>query len=151
MAIHAFKRCVRAEQRKAIFVLLDLLRVLVPPINGVALLAIVPELPAMNIGVAIGAFHSHVLEVQICVALRASHLRVHAAKRVARLIVIEFWNAADRLPTRTCVAVLAWDRDRTVRISRRVAVPLCPRSFLPHRQEQKRIEDEREGDRFPQH
>lgn len=118
VAIDAFQRGMRSEQRKTVFVRLDLLRVQVPAIHGVALFAFVAKLASMNIGVAIGALHADVFEDQADVALRAGNAGVHSAERVPRLIVIELWNASDRLPAGSRVAVFAGDCDRPMRIAR---------------------------------
>jgi hypothetical protein len=149
VAIGALQRGVRSEQREAVLVRLDLLRVQVPTIHGVALFAPVAELAAMNIGVAVGAVHADVFEHEADVALRAGNAGVHSAQGIARLIVVELRNAADRLPTGGGVAVFAGNTDRTVGIARVSFLVLGRCRPLPHRQEQKRIEKEREGDLFP--
>lgn len=81
----------------------------VPPLNGVTLRAIGPHFPLVNIihTMAILAILPHIGEDRLDVALHALHLFMHAAKRIARLIVIEFWHCADRTPAGGSVTVLA--------------------------------------------
>lgn len=89
----------------------------VPSFDRVTLLAIRPELPAVNIRMAIGAARSDVSENQADVALRASHFFVHAQQRIFRLVVIEFRDPANRLPACVRVAIFAGDCDKSVRIA----------------------------------
>lgn len=60
----------------------------------------------MNVGVTILASLSDVAEYHLDVTLDAGHRLVHAAQRIARLIVIEFRNRANRSPPGCGVAVL---------------------------------------------
>lgn len=98
---------VRARQREAVVVLLDLLDRNLPPADRVALLAIRSQLPSVNVRVTILASLSDFGEYRLDVTLRAGHRLVHAAQRVSRLIVIEFGNRADGSPSICRVAVLA--------------------------------------------
>lgn len=116
MAIDAFQRSVRAEQRESVRMLLELRGLKFPAVDGVARLAFRAELAAVDIRVAIRAMRADVREDEAHVALRALHFHVHAAQRVARVIVVEFRNVADRFPARARVAVFAGNRDRSVRI-----------------------------------
>ena len=79
----------------------------IPSFDGMAGVAIRPELAAVNVCVAIGAFLADVGENQLHVALRALHLFVHATQGVMRFVVVKLRNAANRLPTQGCMAVLA--------------------------------------------
>lgn len=75
----------------------------------------------MNIGMAVLASLSHAGEHRLHVALGAGHGLMHAPERVARLIVIEFRNRADRPPRGGGMAVLARNIEipvRTVRTRR---------------------------------
>jgi hypothetical protein len=72
-------------------------------------------LPAVNIGVAIGAVLANLGENGFCVASRAGYFFVHAAERIARGVVIEFGNGADGSPGGVGVAIFAGYRQRTVR------------------------------------
>ena len=61
--------------------------------------------------------------------LHTLHFLVHAAQRVAGLVVVKLRNTADRLPTQRGVAVLARNTESTVRIAcdwllRRTLLPL---------------------------
>ena len=104
-----------ARQRKAVVVLLDLLDRHLPAAHGVALLAVRSQLTLVNIGMAVLAAVSDVGEHWFDVALNAGHRLVHAAQRIARLIVIEFRNRADRPPSVGRVAVLTGDIQIAVR------------------------------------
>ena len=62
--------------------------------------------------------------------LHTLHFLVHAAQRVAGLVVVKLRNTADRLPTQRGMAVLAGNIESTVRIActwflRRTLRPLC--------------------------
>ena len=118
MAGVAIHRGVRSGQRKAVVVLLDLLNRNLPSANRVALLAIGSQLPPVNIRVAVLASLPNVGEHRLYVALGAGHRLVHAAQRISRLIVIEFGNGADRLPSARGVAVLARNVQIAVRAVR---------------------------------
>lgn len=63
----------------------------------------------MNVGVAVLAAGAHVAEHGFDVALRAAHILVQAAQRIAGSIVIEFGNGADRHPALRRVTVLTGD------------------------------------------
>ena len=96
------------RQRKAIIVLLDLLYGNLPSQDGMALLAIRPQLTSVNVRVAVLATLPHVGEYRLDVALRAGDCAMHAAQRISGLIVIEFRNGTNRPPGCRRVAVLAW-------------------------------------------
>ncbi len=88
----------RTQQRETVFMLLDLLRVPVPTVDRMAILAIRPELPSVNIRVAIGAVHSYFFEFKVGVTLGTGHLGVHPTQGIASLVVIELRHAANRFP-----------------------------------------------------
>lgn len=120
VALLALDYGVRAEQRKPVEVLLNRLNRHLPTENGVALGAICAELRAVNVGVAIGAVLSNIGENQLGVASGAGHFFVHAAQRVARGVVAEFGNGANRSPACVRVAVFAGNVEGTVRTSARL-------------------------------
>lgn len=103
-----------AKQREPILVLLNLLYCHLPSLNRVALCTIGSKLPLMNVGVAVGASLTHIGKNWLDVALGASQVLVHAAKRISRLIVIEFRNVADRLPSAEGMAILAGNIQRAM-------------------------------------
>lgn len=105
---------VRSGQRKAVVVLLHLLNRYRPPPHRVALLAVGAELSLVNVGVAILAALPHIREYGLDVALSASHRLMHAAKRIASLIVIELRNRPNRFPALGRVAVLTRDGEIAV-------------------------------------
>ena len=115
MAIVALCHGVRASQRKAIVVILDGLDVHRPSLHVVTLLAIRSELSAVNVSMAFGALTADVGEDHLGVALRTGNTLVHAAQRVAGLVVIEFRNGANRFPAADGVTVLTGDCQIAVR------------------------------------
>jgi len=70
----------------------------------------------MNIRVAVRAMRACVAEHQAGVTLLACNLFVHATKRIPRVVMTEFGNRPRRFPARVCVAVLARNGQRTVRV-----------------------------------
>jgi len=117
---------VRAGQREPVVMLLDLLDGNLPATDRVALLAICPQLPLVNVRVAVLAALPHVGEYRLDVTLHAGHGLVHTAERVARLIMVEFGNGADRFPSARRVTVLAGHVQVAVRTVRACgALPLC--------------------------
>lgn len=104
VAIH---RRMCASQGKAIIVLLHLPNGNLPSANSMALLAVCAQLALVNIGVAVLASLTDIVEYRLDVTLRARHRFVHASEWVSRLIVIEFRNGADGSPSIGGVAVLA--------------------------------------------
>ena len=103
----AVKRRVSTHEWKPVLMVLDLPDRDLPSPYCMALFAGRPQLPLMDIGMAIGAPAPDITEHQFAMTLRARDALVHAAERVAGLIVVEFRNAADGLPCSECVAVLA--------------------------------------------
>lgn len=118
---------VRAHQWKTVLVILNRLDIGVPALDRVTGLAIRAHLSAMNVRMAIGALRSYIGKDRFGMALRAGHSCVHAAQRVFRLVVIEFGDRADRLPSSLRVAVLAGNGEGTVRAPRAVVRRAPPR------------------------
>jgi hypothetical protein len=101
---------VRAEQREPIEVILYCVHGNAPAAHRVAILAIGPELAAMQVGMTIRALLANLSENLADVALAASDGGVHGSKRILRLgVVIELRFGTDRLPTHGCMAALAGD------------------------------------------
>lgn len=95
-----------AQQREPVLMLVDLLNGDGPALYAVALFAIGPKLAPVKVGVAIRAALPHIGEYRLDVALRTRHAFVHAAQRIAGLVVIELWDRTDRLPPGSCMTVL---------------------------------------------
>jgi len=114
----AVDRCVGTGQRETIVVLLHIFNRDRPSADGVALLAIRAQLALVNIGVTVLAALTDVGENHLHVTLDASDAGVHTAQRIARLVVVELRNCADRLPAIRGVAVLARDGQIAVRTTR---------------------------------
>jgi len=74
----------------------------------------------VHIRVAVSAFVAHVSEDQFRVALGAGNGFMHATQRIAGLVVIKFREAANRRPAVYGVAVLARNRQSTMRAARAV-------------------------------
>ena len=83
-----------------------------------AALAIGPELPTMDVGVAVRAPRARVAENQVRVALPAADPGVHPAQRKLGLVVVKFRNVANRLPGGKRMAVLAGQVEVAVRAAR---------------------------------
>ena|SRR5689334_18012602 len=115
MAGDAIHGRMRSNEREPVFVCPHGLQGDIPADHAVALLAIRAELASMNIGMTVGTVRAYVAEYRLSMALDAAHLRVHAAQRIACRIVVEFWDRADRLPTRLGMAILARDGQGAVR------------------------------------
>ena|SRR5208283_924036 len=98
--------------------LLHLLHGNLPAPDGVALLAVRPQLPPVNVCVAVLAPLSNVGENRLDVTLDAGDRLVHAAQGITRLIVIEFRNCSYGLPPVRGVAVLTWSSEIAVRTVR---------------------------------
>ena len=72
-----------------------------------ALFAVGAHLALVDVGVTGRALCSDVCENRLGVALGTCHAFVHAAQRIARLVVVELRNCPDWLPAIRRVAVLA--------------------------------------------
>ena len=118
MAGIAIQGRMRTDQREAVDVLIDLLNRDIPTLHRVALLAICPHLPLVNVGVAIRALCSHIGKDQLGVALRATDALVHAAQGIPCSVVIEFRNRSNGLPAAQGMAVLTGNAKTTVRTTR---------------------------------
>lgn len=116
VTVVALQQCMRAHQWEPILMIANLLERCLPALHRMATLAVGSELPAMNVGVAIGAARAHVLECQAEVALCARHICMHTAQRIAGLVMIEFRIRANRFPTRVAMALHARNRDGPMRI-----------------------------------
>lgn len=90
----------------------------------------------MNVGVAIGALGRHIAEHQLGMTRHARHFLVHAAQRISSLVVIEFWDTANRLPAAKRVTVLARGIERPVRTTGGLAALLGVRGQGTHQRKQ---------------
>jgi len=118
VTVFAKHRRVLSQQRETILVILYLSDGDIPTLDGMALLAVWPHLPLVHIGVAIRAVLPNVGEHRFHVTQNAVHLFVHASQWILRLVVVEFENRADALPTCSGVTVFTRNRDRAMRIAR---------------------------------
>jgi len=125
MTLLALDDGVGAEQREPVEVLLYRLNRYLPSEYCMALGAVRAELSAMDVRVAIGAVLAHVGENRLGVASGAGHFFVHAAKRVARAVMVEFRNGANRGPTGVGVAIFTGNVEGTVRTSARLPLGFC--------------------------
>ena len=107
MTVRTLQSGMSSHERETIVVFLYPLQNDVPSFDGMALCAIGPHLPAMNVGVAVGTVRSGVREHRLGMTLGTSHSLVQAAKRIFRCVVIELRNRADGLPACGRMAVLA--------------------------------------------
>lgn len=114
MACFALHHGVRADERKPVLVILNVSIGDLPAFCGVATFTIRAELAAMDIGMAIGAMGTYILENERGVALDAAYVLVHSPQRIAGVVVIELGDGADRLPTRVRVTILTRDGEGSV-------------------------------------
>jgi hypothetical protein len=111
---------VSAKERKEILVVPNLLLGSEPALHDVALGAVRAKFAQMNVGMAIGTVLAHIGEVGLRMTLSAGHSYMPATERISGVIVIEFRNAADRSPTIGGMAILARNRQWTMRAGSRV-------------------------------
>jgi hypothetical protein len=125
MALIALQDGMRAEQWKSVEVLRNRLDRYLPSEDGMALGTILAELSAVNVGVTIGAVLANVGKNRFYVASCAGYFFMHAAKRVARGVVVEFRNGANGGPACVRVAIFAGNVERAVRTSARLSLGGC--------------------------
>ena len=118
MAIVAGRGGVRAGQREAVHMHVDLRDVHLPAPDGVTVFAGARQFAAVNVGVAVGTLIADIGEHHLGMAVRACHPLVQAAERKLGLVVIELRHRADLLPSVHGVAVLAGDVQISVRAAR---------------------------------
>lgn len=73
---------------------LDRLRRNLPPLYVVTLLTTGPELPAMYVGVAIGAARARIAEHQLGVTSHACNFLMHSPQGKVGLVVVKFQHPA---------------------------------------------------------
>jgi len=117
MALRAFHNSVRAEKRESVEVLRNRLHRHLPAENRVTLSAVGAELSAVNVRMASGAILADVSENRSGMTPCARYFFVHSAQRIARGVVVEFGNGANRGPAGVCVAILARNVEWSVRTS----------------------------------
>ena len=132
---------VGSNQREAVLVILNRADIRFPALHRVARLAVCAHLSAMNICMAIRALRSNIRENWFRMALRAGHVRMHAAQRILCLIVIEFGDRADRLPSSLRVTVLTGHSQGTVRTPRAIARCASPSGRSGHHGRQPQKQD----------
>jgi len=94
-----------------------------------ALGAVLAELGAVNVGVTIGAVFSNVRKYRFDVAARAGYFFVHATQRVARGVVVEFWNGTNGGPAGVGVAIFAGNAERPMRTSAGLSLGDCGHDY----------------------
>ena len=100
----ASERRVRTDQGEAILMLFDVPNRDLPPLDCVAVFALRSQLPAMDVGVAIGAAVAHFGKNKVRMTLRAvDQRRVHAAQWKCSFVVIKVRPRANRFPARAGV------------------------------------------------
>lgn len=139
VAVH---HCVRADQRKTILVLVDVMDRHLPAVCVVAQLALRAVLAPMQIRMAVLAFVRSIGEFKIRVAVAACHHRMASPQGKPGFCMVEFDLVRDYLPVGRDVASNARQIQRPMRtLSRRKR----PRGFAvqdaPTEQEQHRREE----------
>ena len=120
MAGIARDRSVSADQRKAVQVILHGSRGRAPALNRVAVLALSAELSPVEIRMASRALRPGLGKNVRDVARFTGHVLMHPAQRKLSSVVIKLGLRAQRREARGGVTVLARDRNRPVRIPRRL-------------------------------
>jgi hypothetical protein len=111
----ALQRGMSSDQRKAILMLLDFADGNAPSIHGMALLASRSKLATVDIRMAIGTLRTDFGKHEVGVALATGDFLVHPAQRILRLVVVEFGDVADGLPSAEGMAILAGDGEIAMR------------------------------------
>jgi len=88
-------RGVRADERKAVLMLIDGMDRDLPAVDPVTEIALRPIFSSMKVGMTILAITAHVSEDWIDVALLARHARMHATEGIPCLAMIKLRLAAD--------------------------------------------------------
>jgi len=122
VAFLAFHNGVRTDERKAVEMLLNGLHGNLPTKHCMALRAVLAKLRAVNVSMAIRAVFPNIREDGFGVASGAGNFFMHAAKRIASAVMIEFRKGADRRPTCIGMAIFAGDGQRSVRTSARLSL-----------------------------
>src|SRR6201987_1120974 len=99
----------RADQREAILMLIDVVNGNLPTIGVVAELAFSTVFATMQIRMAVLTLHRCVAENQVLVAIGALHFCVPATQRKLSSRMVEFEFGAQRLPSLSGVTLLARD------------------------------------------
>jgi hypothetical protein len=120
----ALHRCVRADQRKSVEVILNRLHRNIPAQRRVTLCAVRAKLALVNVRVAIRAILAHIREYRFRMAFRAINFFMHSAQWIARGVMIKFWDGANGGPTRSGVTILARNCQCTVRAAARLSLSI---------------------------
>jgi hypothetical protein len=115
MARFAIRGRMRADERKAVCMVFHSRQWNAPPANGMTLLAVASHLPAMKVGMTIGALLPYVGEYELGVAFPAIHSFMHATKRIQGLGMIEIGEGPDRPITCGGMAFPARNVERSMR------------------------------------
>jgi len=109
MARVTIHESMRADERKAILVLIDVVNRYLPAICVVAQFAFRSILPAMKVRMAVLTFFWHVAEVEVGMTINALYYCVATAQREPGLGVLELHFLPQRLPSHLRVTLLAWN------------------------------------------
>ena len=110
MARVTIHRCVSADQRKPVLMLINVVNGNLPAVGIVTKRALRAVFAAMKVRVAILTFLRSIAEDESLVAIGTLHFSVTAAQGEFRLRVVELEFDAQRLPALRGVAILARDR-----------------------------------------
>jgi len=107
VTVGAIQTSMSSDERKPVVVFLHSLQDDAPAFYRMAFFAIRSHLPAVQIGMAIGAVHTRVRKHRLRMTLRATHTQVLSTQGILRFVVVEFRKRSNRLPAHRRVAVLA--------------------------------------------
>ena len=117
MAGVTFYGGVRAHQWETVLVTLDLFHRCHPSLDRVTGLAVGTELALVNVGMAVGAFVTHIGKDRLGMTAGAGHTLMHATQGITGTVVIKFRDCADGFPADRGMTILT----RQVQISVRAA------------------------------
>jgi len=108
---------VRADERKAVLVFVDVMHRHCPAVDVVAQVALGTILASMNVGVAVLALRTSIGEYGVDVTLLARNLSVQASQRKRRFAMIKLRMPTQRQPSFAGMAVRTRNLQRPMRIS----------------------------------
>jgi hypothetical protein len=107
----------RADQRKTILMLVDVMHRHCPSVEVVTQVALGTIFASMNVGVAVLALLAGICENRIDVALLTRNFRVETTQRKCRFTMVKFWLGTQWQPSLAGMAVLTRNLQRPMGIS----------------------------------
>jgi hypothetical protein len=128
----------RADQRKAVVMVANGGNLDIPTLDTMAVLAIRPELAAVQVGVTLGAARRRFRKYQAHMATGAGYILMEAQQcELGLRVVVELGLPANGLPCRGRMAVLAGKIERAMRIGNTSTNRILPERYRSKSSEQK--------------